>query len=81
MAKHGQGERGDNGLLRFYAYGTNPNLPVFTFPEGQGYQLVCSALYVQTTDTGSADRGDGPYQDKERHNWETRWSPGPTKRS
>jgi hypothetical protein len=75
MAEHPQGRRADNGLIVFYAYATNADFPVFVFPEGQGYQLACSALYVQNTNTGST-KGDGPFQDPGQHNWGTSVAPG-----
>jgi hypothetical protein len=76
LTQYGQGQVARNGLVGHYAYQADPaHDPLFTFPEGQGWQLACSALRVQTTFSG-ADASDGPVQDHARDNWGPEIAPG-----
>lgn len=75
MDEHHQGDVND-GLRAYYSYQADPaHDPVFTFPEGQGWLIACSAVRVQKTFTGSR-LGDGPQQDPARRNWGPGVTPG-----
>jgi hypothetical protein len=68
LTQYHQGGIGQNGLVGYYAYETDPaNDPAYTFAEGQGWQIVCSALRVQKTFVAPPGRS-GPYQDKAGQN-------------
>lgn len=76
LSEHGQGQIGSNGLIGWYAYQADPAPDHrFVFAEGQGWRIVCSAVRVQKTFTGSGP-GDGPFQDPNRQNWGASVPPG-----
>ena len=75
LTQYHQGAVAENGLLGYYAFKSAPNGSGFVFPEGQGGQIVCSAIYLQTT-YRPTDAGKRISQDAGRHKWGTSVPPG-----
>src|SRR5262249_3911341 len=76
LSKYGQGRVAQNGLVAYYAYHADSTEdPVFTYPEGMGWQISCSAVRVQKTYVGTTP-GRGPFQDPDRTNWGPFVTPG-----
>ena len=75
LAVHHQGDVAANGLTGYYTYqaDTAPDA-TFVFPEGQGWQIACSAIRIQKTYT--AGPTGAPFQDAARHNWGSAITPG-----
>jgi hypothetical protein len=61
-------------LIGRYAYQTAPASSAYAFPEGEGRELVCSAIYMQTTFLPSASKGIS--QDAAQRKWGKSVPPG-----
>jgi hypothetical protein len=75
LARYHQGAIAENGLLASYAYKAAPNGSGYVFPEGQGRQIVCSAIDMQTT-YRPTDAGKRLAQDPGQHKWGKSVPPG-----
>jgi hypothetical protein len=76
IGQYGQGRVGQNGLVAYYAYHADTTEdPVFTYPEGTGWEVSCSAVRVQKTFVGTTP-SRGPFQDARRTNWGPYITPG-----
>jgi hypothetical protein len=76
LTQYHQGGVAENGLIGYYAYETDAaHDGAYAFPEGQGWQIVCSAIRMQKTFLPTAP-GKRVYQDAAQHNWGKSVPPG-----
>jgi len=74
LARQRQGAVADNGLIGSYAYQAAPSRSAYAFPQAQGWQIVCSPIYMQKTFHPTADRRIS--QDAARREWGSSVPPG-----
>jgi hypothetical protein len=76
LTQYHQGGIAENGLIGYYAYETDAaHDGAYVFPEGQGWQIVCSPIRIQKTFVPAAP-GGRVLQDPAQHNWGKSVPPG-----
>jgi hypothetical protein len=75
LTTYHQGGIAENGLIGYYAYQTDTVQDgAYAFPEGQGWEIVCSAIHMQKTFVPGPGRD--AYQDPDQKNWGKSVPPG-----
>lgn len=74
LTRDHQGAVAQNGLIGFYAYQAAANGSGYAFPEPQGSEIVCSAIYMQNTYRPTA--GQRITQDAAKRRWGKSVPPG-----